>query len=120
MKRWFRGPWLWVVLFAIVVLVVLNEVSSRNGFEDVDTSELVHTLKTEEVKSVVFVDGDQEIQVTLEDGRKIQAQWLGDQGNDLLDEVQQQVEAGNIKESYDVEVPVRGSFSDRLRLGGRE
>jgi cell division protease FtsH len=104
-KRWFRGPWLWVVLFAIVVLVVLNEVSSRNGFEDVKTSEIVETLKTEDVESVVFVDGDQEIQVTLEDGTKQQAQWLGDQGIELLDLVQTQMAEGDIQESYDVEVP---------------
>jgi cell division protease FtsH len=93
------------VLFAIVVLVVLNEVSSRNGFEDVKTSEIVETLKTEDVESVVFVDGDQEIQVTLADGSKQQAQWLGDQGIELLDLVETQMAEGDIQETYDVEVP---------------
>ncbi len=93
------------MLFAIVVLVVLNEVSSRNGFEDVDTSELVEKLQTEEVESVTFVDLDQEIQVTLADGSKIQAQWLGDQGIELLNLVEEQIDEGNIEESYDVEVP---------------
>ena len=32
-KRWFRGPWLWVVLFAILVLVVLDVVSNRSGYK---------------------------------------------------------------------------------------
>ena len=69
MKRWFRGPWFWVVLFAIIVLVVLNEVSSRGGYEDVDTSEMVETIKSGDVESVIFVDGDQEIRARHQHGR---------------------------------------------------
>ena len=105
MKRWFRGPWFWVVLFAIIVLVVLNEVSSRSGYEDVDTSEIVQALNDEQVESVKFIDGDQEIQVTLEDGSKMQAQWLEGQGLELLNLVEEKVDDGSIEASYDVEVP---------------
>jgi cell division protease FtsH len=93
------------VLFAIIVLVVLNEVSSRSGYEDVDTSRIVQALQEDEVESVKFIDGDQEIQITLEDGTKMQSQWLADQGIQLLEEVQAGVERGNVQDSYDVEVP---------------
>ena len=40
-KRLFRGPLLWIILGSIVVLTVLQFVSSSGGYEDVDTSEMV-------------------------------------------------------------------------------
>jgi cell division protease FtsH len=104
-KRWFRGPWLWVVLFAILVLVVLDVVSSRSGYKDVDTSTMVSQLQSGHVESVKFIDGDQEIQATLDDGQKISAQWLDGQGTKLVEMVQAEVKAGTIQNSYDVEVP---------------
>ncbi len=104
-KRWLRGPWLWVALFAILILVVLDVVSSSDGYEDVDTAEMVETIESGQVKSVIFVDGDQQIQATLDTGDKIQAQWLGDQGLDLLNLVESEMDQGTIAEAYDVEVP---------------
>ncbi len=104
-KRWFRGPWLWVVLFAIVILVVLQAVSSRGGYQDVDTSTMVRELSGDGVKSVIFIDGDQTIQATLDNGSKISSQWLGDQGTQLVNLVQKQVDSGKIADSYNVQVP---------------
>ena len=104
-KRWFRGPWLWVVLFAIVIFVVLNVVSSRDGYEDVDTADLVETIKAGDAKSVIFVDPEQLIQVTLDNGDQQSAQWLDGQGVQLLNLVQEQVDKGTIEDAYDVEVP---------------
>jgi cell division protease FtsH len=104
-KRWIRGPWLWVVLFAIIILVVLDVVSSRSGYQDVNTSQMVNTLKHGGVKSVVLVDGDQEIQATLESGQKISAQYLSGQSTEIANLVQREVDNGNIRKSYDVQVP---------------
>ena len=87
MKRWFRGPWLWVVLFAVVILVVLDVVSSKGGYNSVDTSTMVHDIKAGNVKNVVFIDGDQTIEATrVSDGQKISSQWLGDQGIELAEQ----------------------------------
>jgi cell division protease FtsH len=108
-KRWFRGPWLWVVLFAVVILVVLDVVSSKGGYTSVDTSAIVHDIKAGDVKNVVFIDGDQTIEATrVSDGKKISSQWLGDQGIELLNLVQRKAEqASGTKTafSYDVQVP---------------
>ncbi|HYO32144.1 MAG TPA: ATP-dependent zinc metalloprotease FtsH [Nocardioidaceae bacterium] len=105
MKRWFRGPWLWVVLFAIVILVVLEAVSSRGGYKDVDTSTMVQEIRDGNVEKIIFVDGDQVIQAEKKsDGEKISAQWLGDQGIDLVNLVERQARA-DTDLSYDVEVP---------------
>ena len=104
-KRWLRGPWLWVVLFAVLVLVVLDVVSNRSGYKDVDTSSMIKTLQSGDVTSVTFIDGDQEIQATTKDGQKISAQWLAGQGVQLVDMVQKDVQNGTIDGTYDVQVP---------------
>ncbi|MBA2774874.1 MAG: ATP-dependent metallopeptidase FtsH/Yme1/Tma family protein [Nocardioidaceae bacterium] len=109
-KRWFRGPWLWVALFAIVTLVVLEQVSSRGGAEEISTSKMIDTLQSGDVKSVILVDGDQTIEATLENGDKVTAQWLLAQGPRLARLVQAEVDNGDISDTYDVEVPQPSLF----------
>jgi len=96
---------LWVILFAVLVLVVLDVVSNRSGYTDISTSDMVQRIKDGDVAKVTFVDGDQDIQAETNTGEKIQAQWLTGQSRDLVNLVQGEVENGNISGSYDVEVP---------------
>ncbi len=96
---------MWIILGVLAVILVLNFVSGRNGYQDIKTSKMVSVLKSGQVDSVVFVDGDQEIRATLKNGDKVQAQWLKDQGIDLLHLVQTEEAKGNIASSYDVQVP---------------
>jgi cell division protease FtsH len=103
-KRLFRGPLLWIILGSIVVLTVLQFVSSTGGYQDVDTSQMVQKIEDGSVRTVTFIDGDQVLEATLDNGSKISAQWVAGQGVQLVDQVQQQRAAGAI-ESYDVEVP---------------
>ncbi|HEU0127921.1 MAG TPA: ATP-dependent zinc metalloprotease FtsH, partial [Pseudonocardiaceae bacterium] len=66
---------------------------------------MVENIKSGHVESVIFIDGDQEIQATLDDGKKQSAQWLEGQGIELLNLVQREVDNGEIADAYDVEVP---------------
>ncbi|MGH3475734.1 MAG: ATP-dependent zinc metalloprotease FtsH [Nocardioidaceae bacterium] len=104
MRRIFRGPWLWIVLGVFAVLGILQYVSSSSGYEEIDTGEMVHDIKDGSVDEVTFVEGDQEIRATLDDGSQVRAKWLGDQGFQLVQEVEQQEQAGEIS-SFNVEVP---------------
>jgi cell division protease FtsH len=112
-KRWFRGPWLWVVLFAIVILVVLDLVSNRNGPEEISTSQMIQKITdagsddTPKIKEVTFNEGDQTIEITQADTdeSKYTSHWLSDQGIELIDLVQKQQDAGNVDGDYDVQVP---------------
>jgi cell division protease FtsH len=113
-KRWFRGPVVWIVLCVLAILVVLNVVSSRNGYTDVSTAQMVQLIRNDQVASVIFVDGDQQIEATLKQGAKVDgasadkvsAQWLTGQGVELLNLVQRKVDQGAINDkNYDVEVP---------------
>jgi cell division protease FtsH len=103
-KRLFRGPLLWIILGSIVVLTVLQFVSSSGGYEDVDTSEMVQRIESGDVRSITFVDGDQVVEATLDSGDKISAQWVSGQGVKLVELAQREEASGGLT-SYDVEVP---------------
>ncbi|MBA2640018.1 MAG: ATP-dependent metallopeptidase FtsH/Yme1/Tma family protein [Nocardioidaceae bacterium] len=103
-KRWFRGPWLWIVLGVVAVLAILQVLSSTGGAEETDTSEVVERIRAGDVESVLFVDGDQEVQATLDDGSEIRAQYQLDQGVQIVNLVQDEVNAGTI-EDFNVEAP---------------
>ncbi len=103
-KRIFRGPWLWIVVAVVGVLVALQYLAPNGGYDEVETSSMVDLLEGDTVESVLFVDGDQEIRVTLDGGEKTIASWVTGQQRDLVNLAEKQVNAGNI-EKFDVEVP---------------
>ncbi len=103
-KRIFRGPWLWIVVAVVGVLVALQYLAPNGGYDEVETSSMVDLLEGDTVESVLFVDGDQEIRVTLDGGEKKIASWVTGQQRDLVNLAEKQVNAGNI-EKFDVEVP---------------
>ncbi len=104
LKRTLKGPWLWIVLGVIAVFVVLQAISSSGGYQQITTDDMVGHIESGEVDEVTFTEGDQNIEATLDNDEKVHAEWLGDQGVQLVNKVQAQVEADEI-ESYDVEVP---------------
>ena len=103
-KRIFRGPWVWIVIAVISVLLVLQYLAPNGGAKEIDTSEMVNHLEDGSVESVLFVDGDQEIRATLDDGTEVLASWVAGQQRDLVNIAERQVEAGEI-EKFNVEVP---------------
>ncbi len=103
-RRILRGPWLWIVLGVFAVLAILQYVSSSSGYEEIDTSEMVQHLDNGSIDEVTFVEGDQEIRATLDDGSQVQSKWLGDQGLQLINTAEAKEKAGEIN-SFNVEVP---------------
>jgi cell division protease FtsH len=103
-KRIFRGPWVWIVVAVVGVLVALQYLAPNGGYQEVDTSQMVAHIEANEIESIVFVDGDQEIRATLKDGDQVMASWVTGQQRGIVEEVQRQVDAGEI-EKFNVEVP---------------
>ncbi len=103
-KRIFRGPWIWIVVAVVGVLVALQYLAPNGGYDEVDTSTMVKDLESGQVESVLFVDGDQEIRATLDNGDKVIASWVAGQQRDLVLLAEKQVRAGEI-EKFNVEVP---------------
>jgi cell division protease FtsH len=105
-KRWFRGPWLWVILFAIVILVVVDMVSKSDGSEQVDTSVMISDIQSGKVKDVTLVEGDQRIEATLEDGdKKITSNYVAPQGDSVVKTIEDAKADGNLSGTYNSEVP---------------
>ena len=65
-KRIFRGPWLWIVVAVVGVLVALQYLAPNGGYEEIDTSEMATKIESGEVKEILFVDLDQEIRAELD------------------------------------------------------
>src|SRR5690606_23558235 len=105
-KKIAKGPWIWIVNVAIVVLLVLNLSSSADGFKEVKTHEMVEYFDDGKLKDVTFVEFEQEIRGTLkgDQGQKVRASWLGDQGDRLIQAAEEAEKAGDLT-SFDVEVP---------------
>jgi hypoxanthine phosphoribosyltransferase len=86
-KRIFKGPWLWIVLSAFAVLLAIQFLAPSDGYDEVNTSTLASYIDDGKVDEITFIDGDQEIQATLdkgtrEDGDKVVAYYI--QGRHVL------------------------------------
>ncbi|MGW0901197.1 ATP-dependent metallopeptidase FtsH/Yme1/Tma family protein, partial [Streptomyces goshikiensis] len=110
-KRYFRGPVMWIVLAVLAVVVLMNVVGSGGGYKSVETSEVIKAINSGQVDSAKLTTGDsQMIKIELKkgqklgdnDGTKFQANYIGDQGVQLAQNLQTKYEAGQIPDGYTV------------------
>ncbi|MFA1549251.1 ATP-dependent zinc metalloprotease FtsH [Actinomadura chokoriensis] len=113
-KRYFRGPLLWILLFGILVALVMWGVNPGRSFEKVDTSKVVQEINTGQVKSAKIVDKDQRIELTLKNDKRQQASWVDGQGIQLQQQLQKQADAGQLPGGYNVDVPKQSFFLNLL------
>jgi cell division protease FtsH len=62
-------------------------------------------LVTFKVTKATVVDREQRIEVTLADGSKIRSEYVTGQGVQLQEQLQAKVDAGGIRDGYNIEVP---------------
>jgi cell division protease FtsH len=113
-KRYFRGPLLWILLFGILVALVMWGVNPGRSFEKVDTSKVVQEINAGQVKSAKIVDKDQRIELTLNNDKRQQASWVDGQGLQLQEQLQKQADAGKLPGGYNVDVPKQSFFLNLL------
>ncbi|WP_067792484.1 ATP-dependent zinc metalloprotease FtsH [Actinomadura formosensis] len=113
-KRYFRGPLLWILLVGIVVALFMWGVNPGQSFKNVDTSKVVQEINAGQVKSAKIIDKDQRIEVTLKNGDQQQASWVDGQGLQLQQQLQKQADAGNLPGAYNVDVPKQSFFLNLL------
>jgi cell division protease FtsH len=111
LKRIFRG-WVLAILFVAIILVILYKlVNTGPQYKLVPTSQAIAAIQTGNVKSVTLTDVDQTIQLTTKSGANWQSSWVGAQGSQLANDLQQQVHAGKLSaNAYTVKVPKSSSF----------
>jgi cell division protease FtsH len=71
-KRYFRGPFFWVALVIIGVLLVTSVSSAAGGFKKVDTSVAINAIETGQVTKAKIVDRDQRLELTLIPGAHVE------------------------------------------------
>ncbi|WP_439938105.1 ATP-dependent zinc metalloprotease FtsH [Nocardia sp. N13] len=101
MKRIFKGPWLWIVLSAFAVLLAIQFLAPSDGYDEVNTSTLASYIDDGKVDEITFIDGDQEIQATLdkgtrEDGDKVVAYYIQGEQEQILAAVKEAKAAGTL------------------------
>src|SRR5262245_29513555 len=97
-KRYFRGPLLWILLFGLLVALVMWGVNPSGSSEKVDTSKVIAAINNNQVNSALVVDKDQRIEITLKGDKKVkqQASWVDGQGKDLANLLQQKAQQGQL------------------------
>jgi cell division protease FtsH len=112
LKRYFRGPFVAVLVMLLVFFVVYEYASSGTPYTQADTSKVVSLIESGQVKSALLIDKDQTIEVTTKSGQKYEASWVGNQGQQLATELQTHLPP----QGYNVQVP-KGSSVWSLILG---
>ncbi|KFG74902.1 ATP-dependent zinc metalloprotease FtsH [Streptomyces mutabilis] len=108
-KRYFRGPIMWIVLAVLAVVVLMQVVGSSGGYKTVDTAQVVQAINENRIESAKLTTGDeQKIQIQLKDGQKvegsskIQASYIGNQGETLAATLQNKYQDKQIPDGYTV------------------
>jgi cell division protease FtsH len=120
-KRYFRGPVMWIVLAVLAVVVLMQVVGSGGGYKTVDTGEVLHAIETNQAKSAELTTGDDNsIKVQLRDGvkvegsSKVRASYIGDQGAAIAAELQNivdgKVKGTSIPDGYTVSPSKQNAF----------
>ncbi|NUR26182.1 MAG: ATP-dependent zinc metalloprotease FtsH [Catenulispora sp.] len=120
-KRYFRGPVIWVVLAVVAVLAVMQLVSSAGGPKSVDTSVVLDAIHKNQVVSAKIVGGSgSSIEAKLDpNGSIAQAQgsdnlkatYLNDQQGDRITAALEESEkAGGLSKGYNVSLAKQNAF----------
>jgi cell division protease FtsH len=111
LKRIFRG-WVLAILFVAIILVILYKlVNTGPVYTQVPTSQAIAAIDSGNVKSVTLTDVDQIIQLTTKKSQNWEASWVGGQGTQLANTVQQEVKAGKLPSNVlTVKVPKSSGF----------
>ncbi len=97
-KRIFRGPWLWIVIAVVGVLIALQYLAPNGGYDEIDTSKMSGYISDGTVKTVTFIDRDQTIQAVLDNGDKVTSSWVNGQQGDLIRSAEKGVQNGSIQD----------------------
>src|SRR5262244_1843581 len=101
LKRYFRGPFVAVLVMLLLFFIVFTYANRGTSYTQKDTSAVVAAIENGNVKSAVLTDKNQTIQIVTKSDAHYQANWVGNQGQQLATELQKNVPP----EGYNVIVP---------------
>src|SRR5947209_9855 len=101
LKRYFRGPFVAVLVMLLLFLVVFTYANHGTTFTTVKNWEIDSDINGGNVSYATLIDKNQTVQITTKAGRHLQASWVGNQGQELATALQRKMPT----HGYNVQVP---------------
>ncbi len=111
--RLLRMPIVWIIAIFLLIMFAIDMVGNASGYKLEPTSEVVSLIMSDtKLKEVTLIDGDQEIRVDVDDEEKtkMRAVWIGNQSQDLVEQLNKRVDDGTL-ETWTGENPDSGLLS---------
>src|SRR5499433_1931926 len=101
LKRYFRGPFVAVLVMLLLFFIVFAYANRGASYTPASTSTVVAAINSDNVKSATLIDKNQTIEIVTKDNpaKRLQANWVGNQGQQLAELLQKK------STSYNVQVP---------------
>jgi cell division protease FtsH len=106
LKRYFRGPFVAVLVMLLLFFIVFTYANHGNTYSTVHTSRVISDINSGDVTYANLIDKNQTIQITTKSGDRLQADWVGNQGQELASLLQKKAP----RNGYNVEVPSGNSL----------
>ncbi len=103
LKRYFRGPFVAVLVMLLLFFIVFAYANRGVSYTPTSTSRVVADIYGGHVKSATLIDKNQTIEIVTNSNPslRLQASWVGNQGQQLAAELQKNPP----KDGYNVQVP---------------
>src|SRR6266568_3140566 len=103
LKRYFRGPFVAVLVMLLLFFIVFAYANRGVTYTPASTSRVVADIYGGHVKSATLIDKNQTIEIVTNGNpsQRLQASWVGNQGQQIAEELQKNPP----KDGYNVQVP---------------
>ena len=103
LKRYFRGPFVAVLVMLLLFFIVFAYANRGVSYTPTSTSRVVTDIYGGHIKSATLIDKNQTIEIVTNGNpsQRLQASWVGNQGQQLAAELQKKPP----KDGYNVQVP---------------
>jgi cell division protease FtsH len=110
LKRYFRGPFVAVLVMLLLFFIVLTYANRGNTYQTVNTSRVVTDIQNNKVAYATLIDKNQTIRIITRTGQHLQASWVGNQGQVLAGILQTKRNQNLLPGGYNVQVPSGNSL----------
>jgi cell division protease FtsH len=104
-KRILRGPFFWIAMAVIFVLVGSSLISGAGAPEQIDTSVAISEISNGNVDTATITDRDQVLELVLKNGDTVRSTYVTGQGVVLQEMLQLKADSGALPGGYNVVVP---------------
>src|SRR5262252_1320996 len=103
LKRYFRGPFVAVLVMLLLFFIVFAYANRGQSYTPASTSTVVSDINNGNVQSATLIDKNQTIEIVTNDNpaKRLQASWVGNQGQQIAEQLQKNPPKGG----YNVQVP---------------